>query len=59
MSDSLKEDLKERAGAVSQSVREGADTLQAELSDAGVEIADRVQQAGRDALGASQETLRK
>lgn len=59
MSDSLKEDLKERAGAVSQSVREGADTLQAELSDAGADIADRVQQAGRDALDASQETLRK
>jgi len=59
MSDSLKEDLKERAGAVSQSVREGADTLQAELADAGADIADRVQQAGRDALDASQETLRK
>jgi len=59
MSDSLKEDLKDRAGAVSQSVREGADTLQAELADAGADIADRVQQAGRDALDASQETLRK
>ena len=59
MSDSLKEDLKERAGAVSQSVREGADTLQAELSDAGAEIADRVQQTGQDALDASRETLRQ
>ena len=31
MSDGLKADLKERAGAVSQSVREASDTLQAEL----------------------------
>ena len=59
VSDSLKEDLKERAGAVSQSVREASDTLQAELGDAGAEIADRVQQAGRDALDASRETLRQ
>ena len=59
LSDSLKADLKERAGAVSQSVREASDTLQAELADAGADIADRVQQAGRDALDASRETLRK
>ena len=59
MSDSLKEDLKERAGAVSQSVREASDTLKAEFSDAGAEIADRVQQAGQDALDAGRETLRK
>jgi hypothetical protein len=59
LSDSLKTDLNARAGAVSQSVREASDTLQAELGDAGAEIADRVQQAGRDALDASQETLRQ
>lgn len=59
LSDSLKADLNARAGAVSQSVREASDTLQAELADAGAEIADRVQQAGRDALDVSQETLRK
>jgi hypothetical protein len=59
LSDSLKADLNARAGAVSQSVREASDTLQAELGDAGAEIADRVQQAGRDALDASQETLRQ
>jgi hypothetical protein len=59
LSDSLKADLNARAGAASQSVREASDTLQAELADAGAEIADRVQQAGRDALDASQETLRK
>jgi hypothetical protein len=56
LSDSVKTDLNARAGAVSQSVREASDTLQAELGDAGAEIADRVQQAGRDALDASQET---
>ena len=59
LSDSLKADLNARAGAVSQSVREASDTLQAELADAGADIADRVQQAGRDALDASQETLRR
>jgi hypothetical protein len=57
LSDDLKADLKERAGAVSQSVREASDTLQAELADAGAEYADRVQQAGRDALDASREKL--
>jgi hypothetical protein len=51
--------LNARAGAVSQSVREASDTLQAELADAGADIADRVQQVGRDALDASRETLRK
>jgi hypothetical protein len=59
LSDNLKADLSARAGAVSQSVREASDTLQAELADAGADIADRVQQAGRDALDASRETLRK
>jgi hypothetical protein len=59
LSDDLKEDLKQRAGAVSQSVREGADTLKAELEDAGAEYADRVQQAGLDALEASREKLRE
>jgi hypothetical protein len=59
LSDGLKADLKERAGAVSQSVREASDTLKAELGDAGAEYADRVQQAGRDALDAGRETLRE
>jgi hypothetical protein len=59
LSDSLKADLKERAGGVSQSVQEASDTLKAELSDAGAEYADRVQQAGRDALDASREKLRQ
>jgi hypothetical protein len=59
LSDGLKADLKERAGAVSQSVREASDTLKAEFADAGVEYADRVQQAGRDALDASREELQQ
>jgi hypothetical protein len=59
LSDGLKADLKERAGAVSQSVREASDTLKAEFADAGAEYADRVQQAGRDALDAGREKLRQ
>ena len=59
LSDGLKADLKERAGAVSQSVREASDTLKAEFSDAGAEYADGVQQAGRDALDAGREKLRQ
>ena len=58
LSDDLKADLKERAGAVSQSVREASDTVKAEFADAGAEYADRLQQAGRDALDASRGTLR-
>jgi F0F1-type ATP synthase membrane subunit b/b' len=53
VSDELKEDLKERVGAVSQSVREGADTLKGEITDAGAEYADRVKQAGQDAIEAA------
>jgi hypothetical protein len=59
LSDGLKADLKERAGAVSQSVREASDTLKAEFADAGAEYADRVQQAGRDALDVGREKLRQ
>jgi hypothetical protein len=59
LSDGLKADLKERAGAVSQSVREASDTLKAEFADAGAEYVDRVQQAGRDALDAGRENLRQ
>jgi hypothetical protein len=57
LSDGLKADLKDRAGAVSQSIREGSDTLKAEFADAGAEYVDRVQQAGRDALDAGREKL--
>jgi hypothetical protein len=59
LSDGLKADLRERAGAVSQSVREASDTLQAEFADAGAEYSDRIQQAGRDALDAGREKLRQ
>jgi len=59
LSDGLKADLKERAGAVSRSVREASDTLKAEFADAGAEYADRVQQASRDALDASREELQQ
>jgi hypothetical protein len=59
LSDGLKADLKERAGAVSQSAQEASDTLKAEFADAGAEYADRVQQAGRDAVDAGREKLRQ
>jgi hypothetical protein len=55
LSDSLKADLNTRVGAVSQSVREAADTLKSEFGDAGAEYVDRVQQAGMDALDAARE----
>ena len=57
LSDSLKTDLNARAGAVSQSLKEGSDTLKAELSDVGAEVVDRVQQAGQDAMDAAQEKV--
>ncbi|HEY0800012.1 MAG TPA: hypothetical protein VGD54_04155 [Steroidobacteraceae bacterium] len=52
-SDSFKTDLNVRAGAASQSMREAADTLKAELGDAGAESVERLQQAGLDALDAA------
>jgi hypothetical protein len=57
LSDSLKADLKVRAGAVSQSVREGADTLKPEFEDAGAQYVDRVKQAGQDAMEAAREKV--
>jgi len=51
--------LKERVGAVSQSVREASDTLQAEFADAGAEYVDRVHHPGRDALDGGREKLRQ
>lgn len=52
-SDSVKQELNERAGAVAQSVREAADTLQNEIKDAGAETFDKVKQAGLDAAQAA------
>jgi hypothetical protein len=52
-SDSVKADLKARAGAVSQSVREASDTLKAEIGDVGAEALERVQETGRNAMDAA------
>jgi hypothetical protein len=52
-SDSVKGDLSERAGAVSKSVGEAADTLKNEIKDAGAETFDRVKRAGMDAAEAA------
>jgi hypothetical protein len=52
-SDSVKGDLTERAGAVSQSVFEAADTLRNEIKEAGVETFEKVKKAGKDAAQAA------
>jgi hypothetical protein len=52
-SDSIKEDLTERAGAVSQSVFEAADTLKNEIKEAGAETFEKVKKAGTDAAQAA------
>jgi hypothetical protein len=52
-SDSVKEDLTERAGAVSQSVFEAADTLKNEIKEAGAETFEKVKKAGMDAAQAA------
>ena len=52
-SDGFKADLNARSGAVSRSLSEAADTVKAELGDAGAEYTDRLQQAGRDAIEAA------
>jgi hypothetical protein len=49
-SDGVKADLKARAGAVSQSVREASDTLKAEIGDMGAEARERLQETGRNAM---------
>jgi hypothetical protein len=56
-SDSVKEDLNRRVGAVSQSVREAADTLKNEIEDVGAETFDRVKRAGTDAGEAARAKL--
>jgi hypothetical protein len=52
-SDSFKEELTERAGAVSQSVFEAADTLKNEIKEAGAGTFDKVKKAGMDAAQAA------
>ena len=51
-SDSVKGDLTERAGAVSQSAFEAADTLKNEIKEAGIETFEKVKNAGKDAAQA-------
>jgi hypothetical protein len=57
-SDSVKGELKERAGAVAQSVRQAADTLKNEIRVAGTETFDRVKQAGMDVAEAAGQKVR-
>jgi hypothetical protein len=57
LSDKVKADMSDRAGAVTQSIREASDTLKAELSDAGAEAVERVKQVGSDAADAARERL--
>jgi hypothetical protein len=58
LSDKVKADMSDRAGAVTQSLREASDTLTAEFSDAGAEAVDRVKQAGTDAADAARGKLK-
>jgi hypothetical protein len=58
LSDKVKADMSDRAGAVTQSLREASDMLTAEFSDAGAEAVDRVKQAGTDAADAAREKLK-
>jgi hypothetical protein len=58
VSDSVKEDLNARAGAVSQSVREASDTLEAEFDDVGSEVLERLQDTGRNAMDAARGKLK-
>ncbi|MBB4261444.1 MULTISPECIES: hypothetical protein [unclassified Bradyrhizobium] len=53
VSDDVKADLNQRAGAVSQVLREASDTVVAEISDTGAELVDRLKQTGSDAAAAA------
>jgi hypothetical protein len=57
LSDDVKADLGRRAEAVSQSLREATDTVQAELGDTGAEAVDRLKQAGMDAAKAARDSV--
>ena len=50
VSDRFKENLKTHAGAVTQSVREAADTLKADLDDIGSETVHGLHETGRSAM---------
>ena len=57
-SEAVRTDLSARASAVADKLRESTGTLKAELSDTGAEALDRLQQAGKDAVGAAREKAR-
>ncbi|MDA9488871.1 hypothetical protein [Bradyrhizobium sp. CCBAU 11361] len=59
VSDEVKDDLSRRGSAVSQALREAADTLVAEASDMGAEAVDRMRQAGTDATQAAKEKTKQ
>ncbi|RXT42983.1 hypothetical protein [Bradyrhizobium betae] len=59
VSDEVKDDLGRRGSAVSNALREAADTLVAEASDMGAEAVDRVKQVGTDATRAAKEKAKQ
>jgi hypothetical protein len=58
LSDSVKEDLNSRAGAVAQSVREASDTLKAEVGEMGAETQERLHATARSGMDAVGESLK-
>ncbi|MET4745132.1 hypothetical protein ACE102_45405 (plasmid) [Bradyrhizobium sp. vgs-9] len=58
VADDVKADLNRRAGAVSQALRGGSDTVVAEVGDKGAEALDRVKQVGMDAAEAATAKVR-
>ncbi|SFK00091.1 hypothetical protein [Bradyrhizobium sp. Gha] len=59
VSDQVKDDLSRRGSAVSQALREAADTIAAEASDLGAEAVDRMKQAGTGAAQAAKEKAKQ
>lgn len=59
VSDEVKEDLSRRGTAVSNALREAADTIAAEARDIGSEAVDRIKQSGTDAAHAAKEKARQ
>ena len=59
VSDDVKEDLSRRGTAVSNALREAADTIAADASDIGAEAIDRMKQAGTDAAHAAKEKTKQ
>ncbi|WP_018319068.1 hypothetical protein [Bradyrhizobium sp. WSM2793] len=59
VSDQVKDDLSRRGTAVSQALREAADTIAVEASDIGAEAVDRMKQAGTEAAHAAKEKAKQ